>query len=310
MKNFWTKLNKPILALAPMAGITDSAFRQICKEYGADVVYSEMASVAALTYNSKATLEMLKFSAKERPYVVQLFGNDPEQFSKAVRLVEKKIKPDGFDINFGCPAPKVLKQKAGAELFADLKKSRAVIESVLANTKLPISIKTRTEAKGVDIYQFLKNISDLNVSAIMIHGRTLAKGFEGPVDWQTIKKVRQDFPGIVLANGGIKNRQDANNLLKKTGADGLGLAQGALGRPWLFAEIRSVNNLPDKDIKEIFSVALAHAKLAKKLKGQQGIIEMRKHLCWYVQGMKNARGLRKELVKVETLTEIKKIFNI
>ena len=166
MDNFWDKLKKPIYALAPMAGVTDSAFRQICKDFGADVVYSEMASVTALVYNPAKTLEMLKFSPKERPYVVQLFGSNPEHFAKAVKLVEKEIKPDGIDINFGCPVPKVARQKAGAELFKDLKLSREVIKSVIANTTLPVSIKTRTKVGTVDILEFLKYVSDLDIKAI------------------------------------------------------------------------------------------------------------------------------------------------
>jgi len=123
MNNFWKKLNKPIYVLAPMAGITDSAFRQICKSFGVDVVYSEMASVTALTYSPEKTLKMLEFSEIERPYVVQFFGNNPKHFSKAVKIIEKEINPDGIDINFGCPAKKVVKQGAGAELMKDLKLS-------------------------------------------------------------------------------------------------------------------------------------------------------------------------------------------
>jgi len=313
VNNFWLKLKnsrrkagQAIYALAPMAGVTDSAFRQICKDFGADVVYSEMASATALVYNPAKTLAMLKFSPKERPYVVQLFGSNPEHFVKAVELIQEKIKPDGIDINCGGPVPKVAKQKAGAELFKDLKLSREILKTVIANTTLPISIKTRTKVGSVDILEFLKYVSDLDIKAVMIHGRTFAQGFSGPVDCEIIKKARKYFSGIILANGGVVDGQTAQNLLEKSGADGIGIGQGALGRPWIFTEIKSLK-FKVKSPEKIFKVALRQAKLAYKLKGEQGIKEMRKHLCWYVQGLAGARKLREKLVRAESLAEIKKI---
>ncbi len=306
MENFWEQLNKPVFALAPMAGLTDSAFRQICKSYGADVVYSEMASATALYYNPDETLKLLEFSKKEKPYIVQLFGSDPEHFGQAAELVEKKIKPDGIDINFGCPVKKVLRQGAGAALMDNLELSKKVIKSTLSATKLPISIKARTKSKNIGVLQFLKCINGLDVKAIMIHGRTLNRGFAGSIDYAVIKKARQYFNGIILANGGIMSAEDAWSMLKKTGADGVGIARGALGRPWIFDEAIS-EKLEAKSMEEIFNIALRHAKLAEKLKGKQGIIEMRKHLCWYVQGMPGARTLRQELVKVKSRDEIRKI---
>lgn len=308
--NFYQKLKKPFYALAPLAGITDSAFRQICKEYGADIVYSEMASSTALFYNQEKTLELLKFNKKERPYVVQLFGSNPEHFAQAAKIVEKKVKPDGIDINFGCPVQKVIKQKAGAELFKDLKLSRAVIENVIKNTSLPVSIKTRAGVGSVDILKFLKYMKDLDIKTIMIHGRTFSQGFTGPVDFEIIKKARKYFSGIIIANGGAVDKKSADELLIKSKADGIGIGQGALGKPWVFEEIKSPQPLLLGGKKEIFRIAFRHAKLMEKLKGGQGIVEMRKHLCWYVQGFPDARKLREKLVKVENLKEIKKILQI
>ena len=312
-ENFWLKVKKrkkPILALAPMAGFSDSAFRQICKKYGADILYSEMASATALFYNKKSintTLNLLKFNRpKEKYYVVQLFGANPEHFAVAAKIITEQIKPDGIDINFGCPVPKIIKQGAGSGLMKNLKNSRAVIEAVLANTNLPVSIKIRAQAGKVSALEFLKNISDLSVAAVIIHGRTLAAGFAGAADWKIIKEARQYFKGIILANGGINNLTEAKKALHESGADGLGLARGVLGRPWLFKEIKTGKIINLKS-QAIFKIALTQAELEHKQKGKQGIIEYRKHLVWYMQGMVGAAKLREQLVKVETLKDIKKI---
>ncbi len=299
------------MALAPLAGFTDSAFRQICKKYGADVLYSEMASATALYYNQKnkenTTLDLLKFDRiKEKYYVVQLFGANPEHFAVAARIITEKIKPDGIDINFGCPVPKIIKQGAGSGLMKNLAASRAVIEAVLKNTNLPVSIKIRTQAGNVTAEKFLQNISDLPISAVMIHGRSLSQGFAGSADWKIVKAARKYFKGVVLANGGINNLGDATKALRASGAHGLGLARGALGRPWLFKEIKK-NQIINLKQKQIFKIAIAHAELEKKQKGTRGIVEFRKHLVWYMQGMTGAAKLREQLVRVKSLAEIKKI---
>lgn len=308
MKNFWQKLNKSFYAMAPMAGVSDSAFRQVCKDFGADVVYSEMASVAALCYNPKKTLELLEFSEKERPYVVQLFGSEAKQFAEAARIVTKEINPDGIDINFGCPVKKVAKQGAGAVLMRDKKKSREIIISTIENTELPISIKTRAQVDTIDALEFLDYMHDLDIKALMIHGRTLAQGFSGDINFDIIKKARDYFGGIIMVNGGINSLDDGIQALKKTGADGLGIARGALGCPWIFQELKN-NKKENKNPEKIFEIAFRHAGLAESLKGQQGIIEMRKHLCWYVHGIAGASEMRRELINVSSLNEIKNIFN-
>lgn len=306
MDNFWLKLKKPILALAPMAGFTDSAFRQICKSFGANVVYSEMASVTALSFAPKKTLELLAFNKKERPYVVQLFGSNPMHFTKAVKIVEKKIKPDGIDINFGCPVKKVQKQGAGAVLMNNLKLAREIIKNVTANTDLPVAIKCRSKVGRIDVLKFLDNLSGLDIKAVMIHGRSLAQGFSGLIDTEIIKKARNYFPGIILANGGVHSYEDGIEILEKTKADGLGIARGALGRPWIFKALRTGQSIIRSE-NAVKKIALQQAKLAQNLKGRQGIIEMRKHLCWYVQGMPGARQMREKLVKVESVNDIRNI---
>jgi len=320
MKNFWSsfakatedklKLNEAIFALAPMAGVADSAFRQICVSFGADVVYSEMVSATALVYNSKKTLELMKFSKLERPYVVQLFGSRPEHFALAAKVVEKKIKPQGIDINFGCPVKKILKQGAGGALMQNLKQAREVIKATVDNTTLPVSIKIRSASGEITAIDFLKKMADLDIKAVMIHGRSLKQGNSGEVDWKIIKQARPLVKGVLIANGGVKDRVGAEKLLKLTGADGLGIGQAALGKPWIFEDLKSTQPSLLKGEEEIFKVMLKHAKLARKLKDKEGILEMRKHLCWYVNGLKNASELRRDLVKVNNLEEIKKILLI
>lgn len=352
MKNFWSKLKKPrqkggqaIYALAPMAGVTDSAFRQICKSFGADVVYSEMASATALAYAPKKTLELLQSDKKEAPYVIQLFGSNPKHFEQAVKLLTDKKQiaklritnyqlPQGIDINFGCPVKKVQKQGAGAVLMDNKRKAREIMKTVINNTDLPVSIKTRTAVGKTDVLEFLEYINDLDIKAIMIHGRTFAQGFSGPIDIEIIKKARKFFNGIILANGGVgliphlhlrqgfggqaghllgKERRNksmvkeyAEWLLDSTKADGIGIARGAMGRPWIFKAVRTGQDI-ERSPKAIYKVAIKHAELVEKQKGEQGIVEMRKHLCAYVQNLPGARKMRERLVKVNSLDEIRKI---
>lgn len=306
--NFWNKIKKPILALAPMAGFSDSPFRQITSKYGADVVYSEMASATALFYNKKATLDLLKFNRrKEKNYVVQLFGSNPEHFAVATQIITKEIKPSGIDINFGCPVGKVIKQGAGSDLMTDLVKAHDVIKAVCDNTNLPVSIKIRTKSGNIGALEFLKSISDLPVAAVMIHGRTVKQGFIGEIDFDLIKSARSYFKGIILANGGISSLADAKKTLELTGADGLGLARGVLGRPWMFREIKK-NKEINFNTKAISKIIFHHAKKFKKIKGEKAMVDLRKHLCWYVQGLKNASQYRSKMVAVNNYQDVKNIF--
>jgi len=316
-KSFWQKLNKPILALAPMAGITDSAFRQICKKYGADVVYSEMISVDGLHYNSARTVEMLDHSKKEQPVVFQLFGKEPELFIEAAKLIEKKGGA-GVDLNFGCPAPKIYKYGGGVKLMRDLDLCYEIVKNTCKAVKIPVSVKLRSSIKTLDkkkestALDFIKKIKDLPVAAVMIHGRSYEQGFKGEPDLQMIKKVKQRFGGIVLGNGGITTPEKAKEMITKTKVDGVGLAQGVFGKPWLFQQVK--NYLQNGEYNEyafdqVKKIILEQAQLNYKLKGKRGIFEMRKHLGWYIKGFPGASDLRKKMMKIETLAEIKKILN-
>jgi tRNA-dihydrouridine synthase B len=326
MKNLWQKLNKPILALAPMAGFTDSAFREICKKHGADMVYSEMASASGLFYNPKKTLELLKFNKPERPCVVQLFGSNPEHFSKATKIINEKIsarggsafggKPDGIDINFGCPVKKVMKTGAGCALINNPKLAREIIKAVCDNTDLPVSIKIRVAYKNVGALDFIKKIKDLPFQAVMVHARTYEQGFSGQPDYSMAEKIKKIIPDkIVLANGGINSAEDAIKILKDYPTiDGLGIARGALGHPWIFEEIKSQlsPSLFGRGIKgegkyDFKKILLSHAKLTYKNKGSQGLKEFRAHIGWYIKGFPGALEMRKKLIQAKNLEEIREI---
>jgi len=315
MQSFWTKIPYPILALAPMAGVTDSAFRHLCRQYGADVVYTEMVSADGLFFDSKKTLELLKFHKKEKPVVVQLFGKDHARFTKAAQICEKHGF-DGIDINFDCPAKKVAGHGGGVTLMRDLEKCKQIIEATMAGTKLPLSVKLRTSIKTTDgkktitALDFIKYMKDLPIAIIMLHGRSYEKPFAGKPDFAMIKKAKKEFKGLLLGNGGINTPEDAKEMIEKTGCDGVGLARGLYGKPWLFEQCRDYlkdGKYKNYDFGDIKKVIIQHAKLAFKAKEDHGIIELRKHLCWYIAGFAGAKDLRKKLVRAESVEDIRVI---
>jgi len=312
--NFWTKLKKPILVLAPLAGIADSAERQLCRQNGADVVYSEMTSIDALYYNSEKTLSMLHLTKKEQPAVLQLFGKRPELVFKAVEAVEQAGFA-GIDLNFGCPARKVVAHEGGITLLRDLNLCRELVQAVCEASKLPVSVKTRVSInkingdKKITVFDFIDALNGLPVTTLMLHGRTYEQGFVGDIDYEAMKLAKEKFNGIVIGNGGINSPEDAKKMLDLTGVDGVALARGIYGRPWLFSQVRNyleTGKYKFPTFNQIKKIALTHARLNHKTKGDYGIIELRKHLCWYFRGFPNAAKCRQALVRVETVSDVAK----
>lgn len=298
-----------------MAGVTDSAFRQLCRENGADVVYTEMTSIDALAYGSKKTMEMLKFSAKEKPVVIQLFGKRPEHATKAVQMVQE-AGFSGVDLNFGCPAKKVIAHGGGVSLLKDLNLCHELVHAVCEASRIPVSVKTRISInKGrtkVTVFEFIDKIKDLPVSALMLHGRSYEQGFSGEVDYEVIKQVKKRFKGIVLGNGGLNTPEDVEIMMNKTGVQGAGIARGVYGKPWIFNQIKQYlfeSKYEQADFELIKKIALRHAKLNFKAKNKHGIVELRKHLCWYFRGFPKAAEIRKHLVRVETLDDVKAVLS-
>lgn len=314
IKSFaWENLAKPILALAPMAGVTDSSFRRLCREFGADVVYGEMVSATGLFHKSSKTKFLLEFNQEEQPFVVQLFGSNPEHFAYAARYITEEIKPAGIDINFGCPVRKVLKAGAGSSLMKNLNLADEVIQAVLANTTLPVSIKTRTFVENVSVLELLQKIQKLPIAAIMIHGRSSSQKFSGPINKEIIGEAKNIFPGVVLANGNMHTPEEISAVLKETKVDGVGLARGVLGRPYLFRQAKdyfSTGAYKRPAFADIKKIILAHAAMIEKQKGEWGIREMRKHLGWYVQGFPGAKVLRSKLYAANSYRQVEEILNL
>lgn len=332
MTNFWHTLKKPIIALAPMAGVTDMPFRQMCKRYGADVIYTEFASVDALCHGNAKTREMITFEPSEQPVVCQIFGSKPELFYKAAKILEE-MGFSGVDINFGCPAYKVVKSGGGVRLMRHLSLCQELVQAACEGTRLPVSIKIRASIKKetkvkdkleqpmvepeldnfecqldkITALDLVNKIKHLPVAAIMLHARSYEQPFDGQPDLEMVKLVRNIWPGILLANGGIYSPEKAKEVLAATGADGVGIARGAWGRPWIFQQIKDFlkdGSYEQFDWPKIKQALYQHAQLALTCKGPYGLIELRKHLAWYTKGIPHASDLRAKLVKVNTLADI------
>jgi nifR3 family TIM-barrel protein len=319
----WSELPKPILALAPMAGVTDAAFRQMCRRFGADVIYTEFVSTDAIARGNKKTLQLMAFDPSEQPVICQVFGRDPEMYRKATRVIEQ-MGYAGIDINFGCPAYKVTRHGGGVTLMRDLDLCRAIVEATCdAAHKIPVSIKIRASicreagaAKSsferVTATDLIERIRDLPVAAVMIHGRSYERPFDGEPDLDSIRSVRAAFPRIVLANGGIYDPQTAKSVLELTGADGVGIARGSWGRPWIFQQIRTFLEsgvLTQPSWAQVKSMILSHAELAFQYKGDRGILEMRKHLSWYTKGRPGASRLRQQFMQTTSVEAVRELLN-
>ena len=325
MKNFWQKLKNPILSMTPMAGITDSAWRQICKSWGADIVHTEFVSVEALYHGSAKTMQMIEYSASEQPVVVQIFGKNADLYPHAARLLAK-TGIAGIDINFGCPAKKVAGHGGGICLLRDMNTVKNIVAKTIEASGLPVSVKTRislrkiqgqAESGDITVFDFIEALSDLPIAALILHGRSYEVPFTGPVDLDMLrdagKKFKDTFPQApYLINGSFQTVESVVEDLKYTQADGIALSRALYGRPWLFKQIRDyidTGSYQEVDWPTIRATAIHHAELLWKSKNPRAFIEMRKHLLFYVKGRPDASELRKQLVAVENPKDVAKILN-
>ena len=292
------------IILAPMAGITDLPFRVICKKFGPALVCTEMVSSKAIFHNDANTKRLMKIEKKERPVSVQIFGSDEESMEVATKYVNEIA--DIIDINMGCPAPKVVKNGDGSKLLLDLENAEKIIQTVVKNAKVPVTLKFR---KGWDNEHIvaceLAKIAEKNgISAITIHGRTRSEFYSGKADWEIIKRVKESVNIPVIANGDIVDEESALNAFKETNADGIMIGRAAVGNPWIFRNIiyflQTEEKLNTVNPKEKLDIIKEHLNLEIEKKGELvAIREMRKHISAYTKNLKDSSKFRVEMNKIE-----------
>lgn len=300
--------------LAPMAGVTDLAFRTVCKEYGADLVVSEMVSSRGLHYKDKKTGELLKTNSIEEPLIVQLFGNEPDIMAVSAKILED-MGVKYLDINMGCPAPKIVKNGDGCALMRDETLAGKIAEAVVEAVKIPVSVKFRAgwDKDSINAVSFAKTMENAGVSCVTVHGRTKDQFYSGSADYEIIKKVRDTVNIPVVANGDVTDFETAENILQKTDCNSIMIGRGALGNPFVFKEIKA--HFKGDTITSISSVEkkkalLRHLELMEEYKDEHvGVPEMRKHFAWYLKGIPHSGKLKTSAFSAKTYKEMKNLAN-
>lgn len=301
--------------LAPMAGITSTTYRRICKKMGAGLVVAEMVSDKALVYESKKTYELLKMYEDERPISQQVFGGDAETMGKAAKIIEEYMHPDTIDINMGCPVPKVaVKNNAGSNLLKTPDRVREIVESVVKSVSVPVTVKIRSgwDEKNINAVEIAKICESAGASAICIHARTRSQGYSGNADWSIIKDVVNAVSIPVIGNGDIKSCYDAKRMLDETGCTAVMIGRGALGNPWLIKECVDYLEKGIEPTEISFNDKIEMMKynieeLVKDKNETVGVLEMRTELMYYLKGMPNTKSLKLSICSAKTKNELLEI---
>lgn len=302
------------IILAPMAGITNLAFRKIIKEFGAGLVYSEMVSDKAIIYGNKKTLEMLQVDENEHPISMQVFGGDKDSIVEAAKFIDQNSNCDIIDINMGCPVNKVLKADAGSKLLLYPDKIYEIVKATVEAVSKPVTVKIRIgfDFDHINCVEVAQLIEKAGASAIAVHGRTRSQMYEGKADWSWIKKVKEAVNIPVIGNGDVRTPEDAKRIIEETNCDAVMVGRAALGNPWVIKQMVKYLEedvlLEDPTYDDRIQQCLTHARELVALEGEKlAIREMRGHAPWYIKGVKSSSYVKNKLSKIDTLAQLEEI---